>query len=279
VPPHASDATCSPSEATDAQYGTVDLGSARALQRLLDGGPEVPRDGDLLPPLWHWLAFSPSVTSDIRRLGGPTIGLHAGCRADRFAGGRVEWHRPVLIGQQMQRRSSVAAVIATAGGSRVRVRHEMFVSNQLCIVEECDVDCSDTDYPDPVRDANVRVDLGNADWVIQIDAGRDSFTGLAALLGRVPGSRVATGGVAVRQPSTDGLVDGAFDALLLAECCRRKTGVRSLHSLHFRRVGCGRAQPGRRTVSAIRSGRSSVLLTSSDLDGLRTMDGEAEIAR
>ena len=100
-----------------------------------------------LPPLWHWLYFLPihkqsELGSDGHaRRGGflPPVDLPR----RMWAGGRLEFHRPLHTGEHITRTSRIAAVRFKEGRSGplvfVLVRHEILDAAGLAISEEHDI--------------------------------------------------------------------------------------------------------------------------------------------
>lgn len=129
---------------------TEDLISAwpvRALQATLDLPDALPRQGDTLPPLWHWLFFLPTVPhSNLgpeghARLGGflPPVDLPR----RMFAGGRFTFHGPLRIGETAFRKGTVMGIEEKQGRSGrlvfVTIRYEITGGEGLCISEEQDL--------------------------------------------------------------------------------------------------------------------------------------------
>lgn len=117
------------------------------LAATLDRDDPPPRPGDPLPPLWHWLYFLPAHRqSELghdghAKLGGflPPVPLPA----RMWAGGRLEFHRPLRLGEEVSRTSRIADLNFKAGRSGplvfVVVRHEIRNSEGLAIAEEQDI--------------------------------------------------------------------------------------------------------------------------------------------
>ena len=120
---------------------------AAALAVTLDRDDPLPRPGDVLPPLWHWLYFLPlhrrsELGSDGHaRRGGflPPVSLPR----RMWAGGRCEFHRPLRIGVAVSRTSRISDVTCKEGRSGplvfVVVRHEIHDAEGLALVEEQDI--------------------------------------------------------------------------------------------------------------------------------------------
>jgi 3-methylfumaryl-CoA hydratase len=119
------------SEDTD---GRIDAAPAQALSATLDREDDTWRDGDALPPLWHWLYLLPRYPTRAAgddghaRRGGflPPVPLPR----RMWAGGDLHFDAPLRIGQSLRRRSTVIDVTRKQGRSGalafVRVRHEFF---------------------------------------------------------------------------------------------------------------------------------------------------------
>jgi 3-methylfumaryl-CoA hydratase len=123
----------------------------------LEGGTGLPPE---LPPLWHWIFFTPRERqSDIgpdghARRGGflPPIPLSR----RMWGGGRLEFHHPVLVGDAIERNSRIADISLKQGRggplALVTVRHEITGPRGLAIVEEHDIIYRDG--PSPGGDAS-----------------------------------------------------------------------------------------------------------------------------
>lgn len=104
-----------------------------ALAATLDRPPERPTAGTTLPPLWHWLYFLPlHRQSEIgpdghAKRGGflPPVPLPR----RMWAGSRFEFQRPLRIGDEIRRVSTIEDVTEKSGRSGplvfVKVRHEI----------------------------------------------------------------------------------------------------------------------------------------------------------
>jgi 3-methylfumaryl-CoA hydratase len=103
--------------------------------------------GDALPPLWHWIYFLEGVPAvELGRDGHPARGafLPPVPLANRmWAGGRVDFDRPLPLGAAIRRRSRILSVDAKQGRSGplvfVTVRHEVHANGARCIAEEHDI--------------------------------------------------------------------------------------------------------------------------------------------
>jgi len=115
-----------------------------ALAAMLDRNASVPKSGDLLPPLWHWLYFLPIYRQS-------ELGPEGHSIKGRFlppvplprrmwAGGRIEFHSPLRVGQNYTRTSRIEDVQQKQGRSGplvfVTVRHEIGNTEGIAIVEQ-----------------------------------------------------------------------------------------------------------------------------------------------
>jgi len=118
-----------------------------ALSVTLDRNDPLPHAGDLLPPLWSWLYFLPLHRhSEIGRDGHakrggflPPVPLPR----RMFAGDRMQFHRPLRVGDRISRTSIISDVSYKEGRTGplvfVVVRHEIQNSEGLAVIEEHDI--------------------------------------------------------------------------------------------------------------------------------------------
>lgn len=119
---------------------------ARLMAATLDQAVNIQND-DPLPPLWHWLYFHKAVQASALGPDGhakrgsflPPVPLPA----RMWAGGRLRFHRPLPIGAQAVKRSTIKSVIEKTGRSGqlcfVVVEHQITVDGQVCLTEEQDL--------------------------------------------------------------------------------------------------------------------------------------------
>jgi 3-methylfumaryl-CoA hydratase len=119
----------------------------RALSATLDRDDPLPVSGSALPPLWHWLFFLPHHRqSEIgpdghAKRGGflPPVPLPR----RMWAGGRLRWHAPLRVGDEVQRVSTIESVTHKSGRSGdllfVLVKHDVHNAQGLCLTEEHDI--------------------------------------------------------------------------------------------------------------------------------------------
>lgn len=118
-----------------------------ALSATLDRDDPPPREGDPLPPLWHWLYFLPvAQQSTLGPDGHPVRGGFlppVPLPRRMWAGGRSTFHQPLHVDEEINRVSTVQDVTIKQGRSGalcfVLVRHEIFGERGRAVVEEQDI--------------------------------------------------------------------------------------------------------------------------------------------
>jgi 3-methylfumaryl-CoA hydratase len=119
----------------------------RALQATL-ARPAAPLEvGDPLPPLWHWAFCWPvAPRAGLGRDGHPALGGFLpplGVARRMWAGGGLRFHRPLVVGEAVARRSTVADIQIKSGRSGplafVTVRHDISGEGGLALSEEQDL--------------------------------------------------------------------------------------------------------------------------------------------
>jgi len=126
-----------------------------ALSATLDRADPAPADGSALPPLWHWLYFTPLTRhSELgedghARRGGflPPVPLPR----RMWAGGRLDFRQPLRVGETVTRVSTIQDVTIKEGRSGalvfVCVRHEFSNAQGLALREEHDIVYRDAPLP------------------------------------------------------------------------------------------------------------------------------------
>lgn len=157
---------------TEKARDVIAPGHAARMASLLDR--PAPAPGDPLPPLWHWTYFTPDAPQS-------QIGLDGHPRRGGFlppvplprrmwAGGRLSFHAPIHIGEDVTRISEILSVTEKTGrqGALVflTVRHSLSNAAGLAIEEEQDIvyrEASTTARPGPVTE------VAPADWRDPLD--------------------------------------------------------------------------------------------------------------
>lgn len=118
-----------------------------ALAATLDRRDPEPASGDAVPPGWHWLYFLDiTPASELGPDGHPRRGgfLPPVTLPRRmWAGGRLEFRRPLRIGEAIRRDSEIVSVEQKQGRSGslvfVTVRHTVAASGEIAVIEEHDI--------------------------------------------------------------------------------------------------------------------------------------------
>jgi 3-methylfumaryl-CoA hydratase len=118
-----------------------------ALAATLDVPNPAPRKGDALPPGWHWLYFlEAKPASELGPDGHPRRGGFlppVALPRRMWAGGRLAFHEPLRVGDDLQRESEIVSVSSKTGKSGalvfVTVRHTVSANGRLSVVEEHDI--------------------------------------------------------------------------------------------------------------------------------------------
>lgn len=132
---------------TESRSDVIASWPAKALAATLDRDDPDPVEGDALPLGWHWLYFLDARrASEIGTDGHPKRGSFmppVALPRRMWAGGRVEFQRPLRIGETARRESEIIKVEEKAGASGklvfVTVRHTYSNADTIAIVEEQDI--------------------------------------------------------------------------------------------------------------------------------------------
>ena len=135
---------------------TITTAPIAALSATLDRDDLAPRDGDALPPLWHWLFFLPRTPMrDVGLDGHPTPGGFmppVGPTRRMWAGSRLTFAHLPRIGEAVRRVSRVADVQEKSGASGrlvfITVQHDLHTPRGLAISEAQDIVYRDAPTPD-----------------------------------------------------------------------------------------------------------------------------------
>src|SRR4029450_495390 len=140
---------------TESRDDVVSPGPVAALSATLDRDDPRPKAGDPLPLLWPRLLFLPTHRQS-------ELGPDGHARLGRFlppvplprrmyAGGRVESHRPLCVGDSVSRLSRVEDVVYKEGRSGplvfVKVRHRISNRDGLALTEDQDIVYRDDSKP------------------------------------------------------------------------------------------------------------------------------------
>lgn len=160
---------------TETRADLLGVTPLQALAATLDRNGPPPRPGDPLPPCWHWLYFLPLYRqSEIGPDGHPRRGGFlppVPLPRRMWAGGRLEFVRPLRVGAAVSRSSRIVDINGKEGRSGplvfVRLRHEISDADGAALIEEQDIVYRDNPPPgDPAAPA--RAAPGEQDWIRQI---------------------------------------------------------------------------------------------------------------
>jgi 3-methylfumaryl-CoA hydratase len=132
---------------TETRSDTITAWPAAALSATLDRNDAAPGPGDELPPGWHWLYFlDAAAASELGADGHPRRGGFlppVSLPRRMWAGGRIEFLRPLRIGDAVRRDSEIVSVDPKQGRSGdlvfVTVRHTISTDEEVTIREEHDI--------------------------------------------------------------------------------------------------------------------------------------------
>jgi 3-methylfumaryl-CoA hydratase len=124
----------------------IALAHVKEIAATLSWGGEI-RNGTPLPHLWHWAFFRPTAkTSELDNDGHPHRGgflPSVPLPRRMWAGGRLSFHRPLAVGETIDRKSTISSVEGKEGRSGqlvfVTVRHDYYCDDVPCVTEEQDI--------------------------------------------------------------------------------------------------------------------------------------------
>jgi 3-methylfumaryl-CoA hydratase len=125
----------------------IDQRTAQALAATLDLDSDTLQEGCELPPLWHWVYFSPNARhSEIGVDGHPQRGgfLPPVNLPNRmWAGGRLSFEQPLRVGEAVTRVSRILRCERKSGRNGellfATVEHKISGESGVCVVEEQDI--------------------------------------------------------------------------------------------------------------------------------------------
>ena len=221
----------------------ADLVTASAVSGMsatLDRDDPPPRDGDPLPPLWHFMLFaSKARQSELGPDGHPTrVGFMPPIALPRrmFAGARYRFHQPVHVGEQVRRDAEIIDIAHKTGKTGelvfVKIKYAISGGNGLAIEEEHDVVYRGTTAPAQGARGEHPEPTG-AEWRATVTPDPVLLFRYSALTfnsHRIHYDRTYT----TEQEGYPGLVvHGPLIATALVELARRETGDRPLASFAF----------------------------------------------
>ena len=98
---------------------TITAAPVRSMAALLDRDIAIPKAGDPLPPLWHWLYFLPSAKqSELGQDGHPKRGGFlppVPLPRRMWAGGSLDFIAPIHVGETLTRTSCIQSISPKKG--------------------------------------------------------------------------------------------------------------------------------------------------------------------
>ncbi len=143
---------------TQTLHCALDPARAAAMHATLGRDGPAPEAGDPLPPFWHHIYFwDPQPPAKLGRDGHPATGRglipDLGLPQRMWAGGRLEFHLPLIVGRPAEKRTTVEAVTEKTGRTGrlgfVTLRHEIVQEGAVAVTEH-----QDLVYREPPRDRN-----------------------------------------------------------------------------------------------------------------------------
>jgi 3-methylfumaryl-CoA hydratase len=119
----------------------------RSLAATLDCVDSPDAAGTPMPALWHWLYFLPQAPQrELGADGHPKLGGFlppVPLPRRMWAGGRLTWHAPLRVGDDMERTTRIESVTHKAGRTGdlvfLLLRHEIRCGGSLVLTEEQDI--------------------------------------------------------------------------------------------------------------------------------------------
>jgi 3-methylfumaryl-CoA hydratase len=132
---------------TESRTDVVTAWPAVALAATLDRRDPEPKPADALPPCWHWLYFLEAApASELGSDGHPKRGGFlppVALPRRMWAGGRIEFRRPLRVGDEIRRDSTILSIVPKEGRSGslvfVTVRHSVSARGELAVIEDHDI--------------------------------------------------------------------------------------------------------------------------------------------
>ena len=256
-----------------------------ALSATLDRDDPFPRAGDPLPPLWHWLYFWPIPRQS--ELGPDGHAKRGGFLPPvplprrMFAGDRVQFHRPLRVGEKISRLSRIVDVTHKQGRSGplvfVVVRHEISDREGLAITEEHDIVYRENPKASDPAPAPRKPPSGPA-WTREIRPEETLLFRYSALT--FNGHRIHYDRRYVTEvEGYPGLVvHGPLIATLLLELLRRNLANANVASFSFRAVRPLFDTASFSVCGKVASDRKSAQLWAVDSEGWLAMEATAGLA-
>jgi 3-methylfumaryl-CoA hydratase len=144
---------------TETRADTVTAWPVAALAATFDRKDPEPRRGDPISPGWHWLYFlEAKPASELGPDGHPQRGGFlppVELPRRMWAGGRIEFKRPLRVGDEIRRNSRILSIEPKQGRSGslvfVTVRHSVYAGGEPAVIEEQDIVYREAAKPGDLR--------------------------------------------------------------------------------------------------------------------------------
>jgi 3-methylfumaryl-CoA hydratase len=270
---------------TESQTDQVIAAPIAALSATLDRDDPFPQLGDPLPPLWHWLYFLPIPRQS--ELGPDGHAKRGGFLPPvplprrMFAGDRVQFHRPLRVGESISRLSRIVDVNSKQGRNGplvfVVVRHEISDREGIAVVEEHDIVYRESPKPHEAAPAPQKPPSAAA-WTREIrpdDVLLFRYSALTFNGHRIHYDRR----YATEVEGYPGLVvHGPLIATLLLDLLRRNLGDATVTSLSFRAMRPLFDIAPFRVCGNVASDGKTAQLWATDSEGCLAMEATAGLA-
>ena len=264
---------------TESAEDVITLQPVAAMSATLDRDDPQPMAGDPLPPLWHWMYFTPKVRSTgLGSDGHPKRGDFlppVPLPRRMFAGASYTFHSPLRLGETVSRTSEILDVTSKRGRSGplvfVKVHHVYSMGTEVALEETQNIvyrdaaGASDTPAPAPAK-------IDHGAWRRSVTADPVTLFRYSALT--FNGHRIhydhpyATG----VEGYPDLVVHGPLIASYLVQLCREQTEDRPFASFFFRAKRPVFANTPFEVTGGLSEGGSGFWLKALGPDGAESME-------
>jgi 3-methylfumaryl-CoA hydratase len=265
-------------------HDEVTAPAVRRLAALLDLSPDPYRRGTAIPGPWYVVLFGPEARqSTLGPDGHPAKGQFlppVPLPRRMFAGRRVSFHAPLVIGDEVSRVSRIQAITPKQGRSGamcfVTVRHEIAGPRGLAVVEEQDLVYREATPAAPEkREAAAAPQLPPADWTKTVTPDATMVFRYSAITYNAHRIHYDAAYTREKEGYPDLVVNGGLTTSLLWEFASSQTGkaIKSSASRNVKALFVGRPA----TLCGRRADDGKVRVWALDADGALAIDTELEL--
>ena len=226
---------------TEERKDTATAWPVIAMTATLDRRDPDPASGDAIPLGWHWLYFlEAKPASELGADGHPMRGGFlppVPLPRRMWAGGRIEFVRPLRVGEALTRKSEILSVEPKQGKSGnlvfVTVRHSVTAGNDVTVVEEHDIvyrDAAKAGDPPPKGKAAPQ----HSNWRREIAPDPVLLFRFSALTFNGHRIHYDLDYVQHEEHYPGLIVHGPLQTMLLLDLCRREMPSRPVKRLDYR---------------------------------------------